>query len=501
MNRPGLLTLLIFVCGLFHSSQSLGENKRATYFNAQRSIFGIVDYFKRNEAVIRNPDAVVLIDQVQEIYDVDFSYSFSPESDFMMGFNSAFRRLHDDSFRVDKSVFESVANGHSFNANSIRSLYCDQFPLPQGFLEVLSSQINKGGYYATHAGFQLQIAINNGCLNPSDPEVQALTQKLIESLRMVASTDTTNVDVCIEAMAVLIYLGRSDLLEKEWIAYIISTQNTDGGFPPTTQDVESHPHTAGLALWVLLETAFNAGVSDMLDDAGLDPEAVIVEALSEELNPVLLAANWYVGKEFQVHWKTNFIEAVFSAKPELKNANTFLHMYVGVFAPAYQISKDELVQFSTRSPILNKSLLSMIGLYCNSLPERNTMIDPLLKKASLSHDDWLMDYLLFRGFIQENGCTDALENEYLEMIESTLCKPAVKKTSNGMGFEFESAALQWYACDSYQPTVTMVEAAKNKLAVLEQGLSDGDDDRVPIYCFWVSKLSDKRKKRSEWIGY
>jgi hypothetical protein len=70
-----------------------------------------------------------------------------------------------------------------------------------------------------------------------------------------------------------------------------------------------------------------------------------------------------------------------------------------------------------------------------------------------------------------------------------------------MGFAFESAALQWYACDSYQPTVTMVEAAKKKLAMLKQGLSSEDDDRVPIYALWVSKLNDNRKKRSEWIGY
>ena len=127
MNRPIRFTLLVLFSGLVHCSLSFAGSRPATYFNAQRSIFGIVDYFKRNEATIRNPDAVILIDQVQEIYELDFNYSFSPESEFMTGFNLAFQRLHDDSFKVEKAVFDNIASSHSFNANSIRSLYCDQF--------------------------------------------------------------------------------------------------------------------------------------------------------------------------------------------------------------------------------------------------------------------------------------------------------------------------------------------------------------------------------------
>ena len=478
--------------------------KRATYFNAQRSLLGVIDYFKHNEAEVVNPDAVVLIENVQRIYGVDLEYSFSADSDFMAQFNKAFKKLHDDSFRVDKPVFDNMVRvRHSFNSNSMRALYCDQFPLPIDFLESLSKAVDDGAYHTTHAGFQLQIAVNNGCLDTSAAEVKAIMNKLVLRLQDVANNDTANVDICIEAMAVLVFLGRSELLSRNWVHYILNRQLSDGGFPATSLDTVSHPHTSGLALWVLLELAYNSSVEPVFDAPHLDEDAKLVQTLSTDLNPVLLAANWFVGKQFGVNWTLNFVEALFSSESERKRHYAFLRFYKGLFTPSYELSGSEIERFSLTNEATRKSYVSLYGLYCGNMNSEDTILMSLLSEARELQDDWITDLLLCSGFMQEHRCFRPDSSQWAVDLRNDVCDVQVKKNAvSQSGLQLETEALLWYACSSHFTSREMIDFANAKLKELKSGgLSSEDDDRVPIYAYWVSMLNKQPKQRIRWIGY
>lgn len=130
--------------------------------------------------------------------------------------------------------------------------HCDHIPLPSNFPELLSSNVDDGGYNLTHVAFAFGLMEDNACaINPeSDLKIrEATTQGLVK----LADKKDVSEDLHYEAIAFLLHLGRRDLVKARWINQIASAQQPDGGWTILAQDKTSSDHATVVALWALLE--------------------------------------------------------------------------------------------------------------------------------------------------------------------------------------------------------------------------------------------------------
>ena len=61
------------------------------------------------------------------------------------------------------------------------------------------------------------------------------------------------IDAFVEAVALLGFVGRSDLVDPSWVTAIRDAQQPDGGWKEEPDATTSSSHTTFLALWVLLQ--------------------------------------------------------------------------------------------------------------------------------------------------------------------------------------------------------------------------------------------------------
>ena len=140
------------------------------------------------------------------------------------------------------------------------ALHCATVGLPAEWPVVLDEASAVGGYALTHAALATEWSLENECA--SWPELAAVRTRQIDAL--VALADDWDglvrgyekpVDLGVEAIAMLYYLGARTRVRESWLEGILAMQRADGGFPGHPGDDHSDPHTSALALWVLLERA------------------------------------------------------------------------------------------------------------------------------------------------------------------------------------------------------------------------------------------------------
>ena len=164
-----------------------------------------------------------------------------------------FRRLTDPEAAVEAARIARLES--QIDRVTASALHCDRIPLPDNWIEVLRAASKAGGYALTHAALASEWTREAGCARPA--AIAALQQEqvlalvaLVEGRAQLADSFRTPVDLWIEAIAMLSYLGASDRVQPAWIDDLLAAQRADGGWPAQEGGV-SNPHATALALWVL----------------------------------------------------------------------------------------------------------------------------------------------------------------------------------------------------------------------------------------------------------
>lgn len=145
---------------------------------------------------------------------------------------------------------EMLAKG-GINVITIPALYCDQVPYPMAYASILEAGLRTGGYELTHVGMALRWIDENGCSSPMDASFEPTVARAIAELANPADGVT---DLEIEASAVLMYLGRRDLVRADMIDAIANAQRPNGGWSTDSADksIATSWHPTAMALWALL---------------------------------------------------------------------------------------------------------------------------------------------------------------------------------------------------------------------------------------------------------
>ncbi len=166
------------------------------------------------------------------------------------------RRIDDPSAAVEKRQIAELA--HVVDRITASALHCDRIEVPADWVEILGKAARAGGYALTHSVLAAEWTVENGCRRRSEidslrREQHALLVELIEKRASLQGRFEADVDLWIEAIAMLYYSGGRSLVRVEWIDEVLERQNADGGWPRSTSQPGSDPHASALAAWVLLE--------------------------------------------------------------------------------------------------------------------------------------------------------------------------------------------------------------------------------------------------------
>lgn len=127
---------------------------------------------------------------------------------------------------------------------------CDHIPPANDFTARMQSDLDKGGYEASHVALGLRIMSNLGCQLPTN--AAAMEAQAIRSMKQNIQDPETLADLRYESLAFLSLLGRQNEIQQEWIDQLIAEQNNDGGWRRGLTDNLSDQHATMLALWAVL---------------------------------------------------------------------------------------------------------------------------------------------------------------------------------------------------------------------------------------------------------
>ncbi|MCB0754229.1 MAG: hypothetical protein H6603_05660 [Flavobacteriales bacterium] len=160
---------------------------------------------------------------------------------------------------VDSTIFSKA--GSAIDQVTLRSIYCDRYPLPNSFLDTLKAASEKGKYSLTHALWSLQLIQENGCLKGFQGEKKVADEIARKVSNMVNEASFKN-DIAIEGICFLYGMNRTDLINPSWINIIIGHQSSDGGFYRTAKNSMTNSKTTVLALWCMLEYKTGGSVNE-----------------------------------------------------------------------------------------------------------------------------------------------------------------------------------------------------------------------------------------------
>ena len=155
---------------------------------------------------------------------------------------------------VDATVFTKA--GSAIDRATLKSIYCDKFPVDESFLDTLLIASQKGKYTLTHALWSLQLMEENGCLKSMKKGEEVVDQIAKEVAKMVDQSSFKD-DVAIEGICFLYAMNRTDLIDPTWVNIMVGHQASDGGFFRTPKNSLTNCKTTVLALWCMLEFESN----------------------------------------------------------------------------------------------------------------------------------------------------------------------------------------------------------------------------------------------------
>ena len=135
------------------------------------------------------------------------------------------------------------------NRGLLEAMYCKQQPIPSDYAAYARDAIAKGSYDLTHVLIGYAFAKEAGCAYPlPKEEVEAMVQTTAAMLPGTAMTDLQ-----LEAVLVLAWAGRRDLLPSDLAERILASQWHNGGWAFNLKSKVADGHATMLALNLLLE--------------------------------------------------------------------------------------------------------------------------------------------------------------------------------------------------------------------------------------------------------
>ena len=160
---------------------------------------------------------------------------------------------------VDTTVFAKA--GSAIDRATLKSIYCDKFPVDESFLDTLLLASQKGKYTLTHALWSLQLMQENGCLK-SMKRGKEVSDKIARMVAEMVSQSSFKDDIAIEGICFLYGMKRMDLIDQAWVNIMVGHQASDGGFFRTPKNSITNSKTTVLALWCMLEFQSNGSKTE-----------------------------------------------------------------------------------------------------------------------------------------------------------------------------------------------------------------------------------------------
>jgi len=165
--------------------------------------------------------------------------------------------------KEQKSFYTKILNDKitETDIQTVWAMYCPYFPIKDTLLDIIESKARLSEYDMTHAALQIEEIIRNNYCNISDTaRINKIKRIAVNRLDndtklYISAKDDANFDLLVEQFAFLCYLRQYDLLNKQYIRYVINKQNADGGWQ--NEKGVSTPHTSVLAYWFLLDAYQN----------------------------------------------------------------------------------------------------------------------------------------------------------------------------------------------------------------------------------------------------
>jgi hypothetical protein len=160
-----------------------------------------------------------------------------------------FRRMAAYDNSVDSSAFGAVQE--DVDKITVPALYADRRALPANYSAMLQAGLEGGEYLTTHTLLAVLWLKENNC-------TVALPVNFMNSLYQATAALIDNgtelTDLKIEAAALLYQAGQGQLVSSSFTDLVMANQNSDGGWPPTSNfnPKDSYWHTTALALMLLL---------------------------------------------------------------------------------------------------------------------------------------------------------------------------------------------------------------------------------------------------------
>lgn len=256
--------LLVWGRGVWAQTQAVA-NTGPSGTQLEQALQRGVQYFTARGLKVKRPDVTMLLDILSRHFDYPLSpYDAQAYVKAHPELQNSFFRCYQTSY-ADKETIEAypydqaiqyfTTNVRNMDARTAWSMYCRQFPLPDDFVIILHQQADIGGYELTHVALQYQSARYNGCLDGTTDLEKSLEAKLLNGLQAIAQTappKTPDNDIRLEAVAMLYYMQRPDLVQPQWLEWALAAQHPDGGWSEFSADTLSGDHASILGLWVLL---------------------------------------------------------------------------------------------------------------------------------------------------------------------------------------------------------------------------------------------------------
>lgn len=216
-----------------------------------KSIDNALSYLNASETEI-DLQALFLYQYVQRKFDLDPISDRKLQSEISKShpFYPFLKLVPGANVSVEPSVF-SGANG-DIDRLTLKSIYCEEFPVSNTFTDSLLVSATKGKYSLTHALWCIQLLEENGCFN-SLKNAESTKNEIVDKVHNLVASSGFKDDIAIEAMCFLYSVGNASMVKSEWINIMLSHQATDGGFYRTAKNSMTNSKTTVLALWCMLE--------------------------------------------------------------------------------------------------------------------------------------------------------------------------------------------------------------------------------------------------------
>jgi hypothetical protein len=213
-----------------------------------------LSYLRRNPSDV---SALVVLDYLQRKYGLPADLAFHSlyagplDTDRLR----VWGRMVGENRLVNEASLGSLTPDPGVEPMVMHALYCDRYPPPANYGQLLERMAARGDYELTHASLVLKILRDNRCDLPGATGA-GLAEKIRLEMRELVDRAPRDpryqeLDVRYEALAFLQDFSADRSIPDAQFTKLVREQQRDGGWKPQP-DQPSRPHPTVLAVWVLL---------------------------------------------------------------------------------------------------------------------------------------------------------------------------------------------------------------------------------------------------------